>query len=67
VELVVGTNHGGRMQMNLCPLNRNDPGVNQACFDAHPLRRVDTNPLYNNKVRNPSSFTVSLLFKEALS
>lgn len=49
IKLVISTNHGGRMAMAICPLPRGQ--VTQECFDRpeNRLRRVDSNPEYNNK------------------
>lgn len=49
-EIDLSTNHGGRMSFSVCPLPAAQ--ATQACFDLpqHRLRRVDPNPLYNNKL-----------------
>jgi hypothetical protein len=49
-ELQMWTNHGGRMSFSVCPLPADQ--ATQECFQRpeHRLRRVDDNPLYNNKL-----------------
>ncbi len=50
VTIVLTTNHGGRMSMSLCPLDRFS--ITRECFanPANELRRVSTDPKYNGKV-----------------
>ncbi len=46
---MVSTNHGGRMSLSICPLARGQ--VTQDCFNQpqYQLRRVNSDPKYNNK------------------
>ncbi|KXZ45811.1 hypothetical protein GPECTOR_50g605 [Gonium pectorale] len=50
VTIGITTNHGGRMSLRVCPHARDQ--ISQSCFDtpAHQMRRVHTNPQYNNKL-----------------
>ncbi len=48
-RISVSTNHGGRMSLSICPLARGQ--VTQDCFNQpqYQLRRVNSDPKYNNK------------------